>query len=199
MQTLAVFLVERSYLIRQGIKSLLREIPNISISSEINDLKTFKNNVEEQTPQLIFINYKFVLQAPTLYKELENYHLRGIFIIVLKGMRTNLPENHFFDMVIEIEDPKSTIAQKINHFIQTINPQKHQSNQLSQREIDILKLVATGFTNKEIADKLFISTYTVITHRKNITRKLGIKSVAGLTLYAVLNKYISDSDIENIY
>ena len=198
MQTLAVFLVERSYLIRQGIKSLLHEIPNISIKSEISDLKTFKTNIEEQTPQLIFINYKFVLQAPTLYQELENYHLRGIYIIVLKGMRTNLPENHFFDMVIEIEDPKSTIAQKINHFIQTINPQKHQSNQLSEREIDILKLVATGFTNKEIADKLFISTHTVITHRKNITRKLGIKSVAGLTVYAVLNKYISDIDIENI-
>lgn len=198
MQTLSVFLVERSYLIRQGIKSLLREIPNISIKSEISDLITFKANIEEQRPQLIFINYKFVLQAPPLYQELENYHLSGIYMIVLKGMRTNLPENHFFDMVIEIEDPKSTIAQNINHFIRTIGPQKHQSNQLSEREIDILKLVATGFTNKEIADKLFISTHTVITHRKNITRKLGIKSVAGLTVYAVLNKYISDKDIENI-
>ena len=65
---------------------------------------------------------------------------------------------------------------------------------LSDRELDIVREVALGKTNKEIADKLFISVHTVITHRKNITRKLGIKTVSGLTVFALLNKLIKMSD-----
>ena len=57
---------------------------------------------------------------------------------------------------------------------------------LSAREIEVLVLITKGLINKEIADKLNISLTTVITHRKNITEKLGIKSVSGLTIYAVM-------------
>ena len=61
---------------------------------------------------------------------------------------------------------------------------------LSTREIDVLRLVAQGMTNKEIADKLSISINTVLTHRKNISAKLGIKSVSGLCIYAMMNGII---------
>lgn len=61
---------------------------------------------------------------------------------------------------------------------------------LSVREIEVLVLITKGLINKEIADKLNISLTTVITHRKNIMEKLGIKSVSGLTIYAVMNGYI---------
>ena len=61
---------------------------------------------------------------------------------------------------------------------------------LSAREMEVLVLITKGLINKEIADKLNISLTTVITHRKNITEKLGIKSVSGLTIYAVMNGYI---------
>jgi DNA-binding NarL/FixJ family response regulator len=67
---------------------------------------------------------------------------------------------------------------------------------LSERELSILKLVALGHTNNEIADKLFISAHTVMTHRKNITRKLGIKTVSGLTVYAILNQLIKIEEIQ---
>ncbi len=67
------------------------------------------------------------------------------------------------------------------------------SMQLSEREKEVLKLVARGYANKEIAARLFISVHTVISHRKNITEKLGIKSISGLTVYAILNKLIDTS------
>ena len=69
-------------------------------------------------------------------------------------------------------------------------PPAHHQELLSAREIEVLVLITKGLINKEIADKLNISLTTVITHRKNITEKLGIKSVSGLTIYAVMNGYI---------
>ena len=66
---------------------------------------------------------------------------------------------------------------------------------LSGREIDVLRLIAKGVTNKEIADKLSISLNTVLTHRKNITAKLGIKTVSGLTFYAIMNGIVSGEEI----
>lgn len=63
-------------------------------------------------------------------------------------------------------------------------------HELSAREIEVLALITKGLINKEIADKLNIGLTTVITHRKNITEKLGIKSVSGLTIYAVMNGYV---------
>ena len=67
---------------------------------------------------------------------------------------------------------------------------------ISAREKNILKHIALGLTNKEIADKLFISIHTVVTHRKNITQKLGIKSVSGLTVYAILNNLIAMDEVK---
>jgi DNA-binding CsgD family transcriptional regulator len=69
--------------------------------------------------------------------------------------------------------------------------------ELSQREKEILISVAQGLLNKEIADRHNISINTVITHRKNITRKTGIKTVAGLTAYAILNNLIDINSIES--
>lgn len=66
---------------------------------------------------------------------------------------------------------------------------------LSAREIEVLVLITKGLINKEIADKLNISLTTVISHRKNITEKLGIKSVSGLTIYAVMNGYVEADNL----
>lgn len=64
------------------------------------------------------------------------------------------------------------------------------SGDLSPREIEVLKELATGKTQKEIADHLCISATTVVTHRKNISSKLGIRSISGLALYAAMKGYI---------
>ena len=73
---------------------------------------------------------------------------------------------------------------------------EEERRELSEREKEILVSVAQGLLNKEIADKHHISINTVITHRKNITRKTGIKTVPGLTVYAILNNLIDINSIE---
>ena len=74
-------------------------------------------------------------------------------------------------------------------------PQVLKNKILSNREIEVLSLVVQGFINKEIATKLNISLTTVITHRKNIMEKLGMKSVSALTIYAVMHGYVDISKI----
>ena len=63
-------------------------------------------------------------------------------------------------------------------------------------EKEIIGCVVRGMTNKEIAEQLFISVHTVITHRRNITRKLQIHSAAGLTIYAIVNKLVELSEVK---
>jgi len=74
-------------------------------------------------------------------------------------------------------------------------PKVLQAKILSDREIEVLSLIAQGYLNKEIADQLNISLTTVISHRKNITEKLGMKSVSALTIYAVMHGYVDINKI----
>ena len=69
-------------------------------------------------------------------------------------------------------------------------PRPQQPKALSDREIEVLSLIAQGYMNKEIADQLNIGVTTVITHRKNIMEKLSLRSVSALTIYAVMNGYV---------
>lgn len=71
--------------------------------------------------------------------------------------------------------------------IKSLHDVDSQAGELSGREIEVLRLISAGKINKEIADELCISVNTVITHRKNISSKLGIKSASGLSLYALMN------------
>jgi regulator of cell morphogenesis and NO signaling len=79
-------------------------------------------------------------------------------------------------------------------------PQQHNlppdCETLSERERDVLVQIVKGLSNKEIADVLCISVHTVITHRKNITRKLNIHSTAGLTIYAIVNQLVDLNSLD---
>ena len=97
--------------------------------------------------------------------------------------------------VIEINDTRSKIISKMNEFAQGDATKSTDDVELSKRETDVLVAVAKGMMNKEIADEMNISIHTVISHRKNITRKTGIKSVSGLTVYALLNNLIDEKDL----
>ncbi len=97
--------------------------------------------------------------------------------------------------VIEISDTRSKIISKMNEFAQSEATKNADDVELSKRETDVLVAVAKGMMNKEIAEQMNISIHTVISHRKNITRKTGIKSVSGLTVYALLNNLIDEKDL----
>lgn len=111
--------------------------------------------------------YKVLSILFTLQKDLENH--------------TSIEDNILVPAVNKLE----------SHFTP-----KSEGEELSAREKEILVSVAKGMLNKEIADQYNISIYTVITHRKNITRKTGIKTVAGLTVYALLNNLIDVNEFE---
>ncbi len=103
-----------------------------------------------------------------------------------------------YDGSISIYDSREVILRKTRSSVEAKQSETSvsDSGELSAREKEILVCVAKGMLNKEIADKLCLSIYTVITHRKNITRKTGIKTVAGLTVYALLNNLIDMSSVQ---
>ena len=74
-------------------------------------------------------------------------------------------------------------------------PETLQRKILSDREIEVMSLIVQGYINKEIADRLHIGLATVITHRRNIMDKLGLKSVSALTIYAVMHGYVDINKI----
>ncbi|MFI3240174.1 MAG: helix-turn-helix transcriptional regulator [Bacteroidales bacterium] len=111
---------------------------------------------------------------------------RGKTLIIAND--NNIDDNN---AVINPHSSQEEIIELLNQHINKLtenNDEPH--SELSQREIDVLRLVAAGYLNKEIADELSISINTVLTHRKNITFKLGIRSVSGLSFYAMMNGYI---------
>lgn len=103
-----------------------------------------------------------------------------------------IEDNLMMPMVRLMENPHSSTAKPSSEK----TGEQDGGDELSDREKEILVSVARGMLNKEIADKHGISINTVITHRKNITRKTGIKTVAGLTVYAILNNLIDINTVE---
>ena len=103
----------------------------------------------------------------------------------------------YFKEIIELNDNKQKVINKILNLLNNNDEtaSQNESVDLSNREVDVLVCVAKGMTNKDISDMLNISVHTVITHRKNIVKKTGIKSVSGLTVYALLNNLVEESEI----
>ena len=99
------------------------------------------------------------------------------------------PEEELVKNILKLHQHAQHKAYPVKDMPPLIPPAHHQEL-IYPGEIEVLVLITKGLINKEIADKLNISLTTVITHRKNITEKLGIKSVSGLTIYAVMNGYI---------
>ena len=98
-----------------------------------------------------------------------------------------------YDAVVDIRDSRAEVIETLAQVAPGEDETVKSNYELTKRETAVLVQLAQGKTNKEIADALNVSVHTVISHRKNITHKTGIKSVAGLTVYAMLNNLIDES------
>lgn len=189
-----IAIIEGNILTALGLKSILEDIIPIAVIRIFKDFKTFMDD----TPDM----YAHYFISSQVYIEHNNFFLpRKKRTIVLAA------DSHQMQMAgvlsLNVYQPVKELIKDLislhKHGHQAgISSNKmamdaHKTHDLSPREIDVITHIAQGLSNKEIANKLNISQTTVITHRKNITDKLGIKSVSGLTIYAVMNGYV-DAD-----
>lgn len=158
----------------------------------INVFATHHDDVDEKLKELknIIISY-----YPTTADNNIFYSVLFDIYTTEEDLRNhNLVENRLFVpavALLEREVSKHSTAYKAGS-------QKEMEEGLSKREKEILSLVAKGLANKEIADVLCLSIHTVLTHRKNIARKLQIHSSAGLTIYAIVNKLVKLEEIKDL-
>ena len=191
-------IIEPSEIIREGIKLFLEENPCFQVTACFSDLQSFDNKPVKEDFHIIIFN-------PAIIKFHETVNIRNLFadypnvyLIAILYQHVDMETLQNFDGILDIYDEGWKIPKKILKIIdsaQQHNDQIVDNIELSDREKDILIALAQGLTNKEIADKLYISTHTVISHRKNIVRKTGIKTVSGLTLYALFNNLVSQDDL----
>lgn len=196
MSVVKFIIVDSSYLIRKGLTTIIESIGNTKVVKSVNSINELTNEIGKRQIDIVVINCNFINCYQKHIEQLSNEFPSIDWIILYTDTEQVSIEKS--GISLNINDDKSDIVSKLEKIALNKVKSVSKANQdiISAREKNVLKLIASGFTNKQIAEKLFISLNTVITHRKNITNKLGIKSVSGLTVYAILNKIIEFKDIK---
>ena len=184
-----VLMAESSEVVAQGVRAFL-DAERFDWLAPLTDLQNIESRIAVQKPDILLLNPSLLPSPP---KAALNR---------LQGLRPKMAVvalvYHYYDplllasfrAVLDINTPSNKIGALL---LDTVQQRREtpcdapQSHELSERETGILVLVAKGMSSKEIADRLSLSVHTVNTHRKNITHKTGIRSVAGLAVYAMLH------------
>lgn len=188
-----IVIVETSEIIYEGIFSILTNTGQLYSIHTADNLCELEQLQIRTKAEIILINPLLIQNQIKLFQSLKK-EMHGVYWI---GIIYSLIDSQLLsvlDDTININDSPNKIISLLQKFLISKNQPDNQNRPqetLSERETDVLKLLVTGNANKEIADKLNISTHTVISHRKNISQKTGIKSVSGLTIYAVVNNIIT--------
>ncbi len=191
-QTVNIIAIESSPLISEGLAGILKKcgLPcRLSFAGSFDEAERLhtKNNCH-----LVIVNPAYISNNSKTFSLTKNRFDPAKWVgLVYAWYDPKILS--LFDALITVSDTEDLVAATLNKLLAGDDNPEHSSSLeiLTEREIDVLKLLAAGLANKEIADKLNISVNTVITHRKNISQKTGIKSVSGLTIYAVVQKLIS--------
>lgn len=197
--SLRVIVVEASMIVRSGVINLLKRIPGQNIHPvEVVSVEALHECMRMQQVDIVIINPTFGGWFD-IESFRENTVSHGVKWIALLCSVVDSALLKGYDDTMSIYETAEMMGDKLNRLqhISVEEEQQNESETLSQREKEIIVCVVKGMTNKAIADKLYLSIHTVITHRRNIARKLQIHSPAGLTIYAIVNKLVELQDIED--
>lgn len=190
-----VIVAEQSPILRVGVAGCLRSIQSPTLQvMEVHTPEELESQISS-SPDIVVTSPVFSSITSSALRELCGQNIK---LVAIETIPLNESSRQYFDATISITDSLETIDKKINQLCQTdeeSNTPSDEKESLSQREKEIVELVVKGMTNKQIADKLYLSVHTVVTHRRNIARKLEIHSATGLTIYAIVNKIVDISDV----
>lgn len=207
-----VIIAEDLDIVRTGLHYLINPLNDVQIVAEVTNSDELKTAVTIHCPDLIFFNYtsdQFKLEdIPAIHAMDKNIKFIAITDLPEKTMLENALRSgvngHLLRCCDQQEVNNSIFeTMKGNRFfcgkvLNVIDNKKIDTNvvtcaplSISERELEIIALIAEGLTNKEVADKLYLSSHTVNTHRKNIMSKLGVNNTAGIVIYAVKEGLIS--------
>lgn len=190
-----IAIITQNMLMGLGIKSILEKIipiVNVEIFQSFNDL------VESEPNRFFhyFVSFHLFCEHRAFFTESKNKTILMIDDSLQQQnqevitININQSEEMLVCSIMKLHENRAHHPHSISHgdgHSASINTKQS----LSSRECEVLKLIAQGYINKEVAESLYISITTVISHRKSIVAKLGIKSVAGLTIYAIANGYVN--------
>lgn len=198
-----IVVAETSIIVRSGLTAVLKRISNLNAHPvEVSSPESLQNYIHMHPADIIIINPAFGgwFDLSAFKADNRKSDLKYIALVCSVIDNNTLRE---YDESFAIYDSIDIIAAKINHLLHAGEGEEgeeekdNEQEPLSQREREIIICVVKGMTNKAIADKLYLSIHTIITHRRNIARKLQIHSPAGLTIYAIVNKLVELSEIKD--
>lgn len=190
-KTIQIVVFEPSFIVFEGLASFLKRFGEQFCITKIEDFNELQTTIARKEADILMMNPSIMQSAQKQINILKSEFPKLRLVAIIYSI---FPESvlSLFDGKFSITDTPTVVHDCIKQALSTLNQSTDDSiDTLSEREIAVLKLLATGNANKEIADKLSISINTVITHRKNISQKTGIKSLSGLTIYAVVKKIVS--------
>jgi Response regulator containing a CheY-like receiver domain and an HTH DNA-binding domain len=196
MKANKIAIADPSPIVIAGLSALLRELSDCEVVLQSDDMHTVETRLRILRPDVLIINPAMIdfskrRMVRSQYEDLPDMHLVAL---VSSYVESQILKQ--FHGVIELNDDKQRIKSTLQQVtVKQTGDAEMDSSMLSDREKDVLICLAKGQKNNEIAENLHISTHTVITHRKNIVRKTGIKSVSALTVYAILNNLLEQKDI----
>lgn len=189
-------IIDNNILAMVGLKTILQNVMPIA---DIETFCTF-NELEAANPNQFmhyFVAIKFVLENRNFFL---NYKQKTIVLTTstnpnaqlsdFKSLCINTSEELLVKSLLQLEQYGHAGGKNLPDM-----PRALKAKLLSDREIEVLSLIAQGYINKEIGNQLNIGLTTVISHRKNIVEKLGMKSVSALTIYAVMHGYVDINKI----
>ena len=197
MKISKILIAETSPIISGGLISFFEDMNQITVVSVVDNIEDLQDKIIVHNPDILIINPMMLgYTIGNFFKQMsQNYPNVNRVALITSYVDRNILK--YFKEIIELNDNKQKVIGKILNLLNSNDEtaSQNESVDLSNREVDVLVCVAKGMTNKDISDMLNISVHTVITHRKNIVKKTGIKSVSGLTVYALLNNLVEESEI----